>query len=277
MRTSPAPARDAANGRAAPSGVTQRQRPAPSGRVTCAAGLTRAPRPEAWPEPAFRQVPGRPSLLFRLGGPARICLFPPWASKGRRGIFCGFRGVSGRCPARSCSQCLSSGVGGGPGTGVARAAGTGHCLASCSAPSHSRSPPATRLAICPSFCSSSWLRRPGSTELGGSSGFPRLLSGHHGTRWLLTWMVLVLGDPVFSFPFDLCCVLGKPFLALSEPLWSAVPIKSHSVDPPQKVCCTMRVGLHLTPAGQIQVYTGSDSEFIIKCRFLPVGWISGFS
>lgn len=31
-------------------------------------------------------------------------------------------------------------------------------------------------------------------------------------------MILVLGDPVFSFQVGLCCVLGKFFLALSEPL-----------------------------------------------------------
>lgn len=37
------------------------------------------------------------------------------------------------------------------------------------------------------------------------------LSRHNGTRSLLTWMILVLDDPVFSFQVGLCCVLGKYF------------------------------------------------------------------
>lgn len=88
-RTSPAPARGAANGRAAPSGVTRRQRPAPGGRVTCATRPTRRPAPPRAPARTSsrpRPTAGPQVPAVRLGSHLP---FLPWASERRRSLFCG--------------------------------------------------------------------------------------------------------------------------------------------------------------------------------------------
>lgn len=48
---------------------------------------------------------------------------------------------------------------------------------------------------------------------------PLTPSGCNGTKMALTWMILVLDDPMFSFHAGLCYAPGKLFLALSELLW----------------------------------------------------------